>query len=130
MEIKIKFKNTSNLKNNYAEVKLWSYSEEKFAKTGLQFCGLIMGDHSKCGINTMFNSGTVVGVFSNIFDSGFPPKFIPSFSWGGSKGFVDFKLEKAIELAQIVMKRRGVSLSNFEQELISKLFEITAEFRK
>ncbi|MDD2822415.1 MAG: GlmU family protein, partial [Flavobacterium sp.] len=74
--------NNSNLKNNYEEVKLWSYETEGFAKTGLQFCGLMMGDHSKCGINTMFNTGTVVGVSANIFGSGFPRNFVPSFSWG------------------------------------------------
>ena len=83
--------NTSNLKNNYAEVKLWNYKTEKFKKTGTQFCGLIMADHSKCGINTMFNTGTVVGVSANIFGSGFPRNIIPSFSWGGNSGFTTYK---------------------------------------
>jgi UDP-N-acetylglucosamine diphosphorylase/glucosamine-1-phosphate N-acetyltransferase len=86
--------NNSNLKNNYDDVKIWNYGSESFLQTGLQFCGLIMGDHSKCGINTMFNTGTVVGVGANIFGSGFPRNFIPSFSWGGSSGFIIHKLEK------------------------------------
>jgi len=88
--------NNSNLKNNYEEVKLWSYREERFVKTGLQFCGLIMGDHSKCGINTMFNTGTVVGISANIFGDGFPRNYIPSFSWGGAAGMVDYVIDKAL----------------------------------
>src|SRR5690606_21423536 len=87
--------NNSNLKNNYAEVRLWDYETESFARTGLQFCGLMMGDHSKCGINTMFNTGTVIGVSANIFGSGYPRNFIPSFSWGGSAGMTTFKTAKA-----------------------------------
>ncbi len=98
--------NNSNLKNNYAEVKLWSYQTERFAKTGLQFCGLMMGDHSKCGINTMFNTGTVIGVSANIFGSGFPRNFVPSFSWGGASGFTEYKTNKVFEVAEVVMKRR------------------------
>ncbi|HEU0135855.1 MAG TPA: GlmU family protein, partial [Flavobacterium sp.] len=100
--------NNSNLKNNYEEVKLWSYEKEGFAKTGLQFCGLMMGDHSKCGINTMFNTGTVVGVSTNIFGSGFPRNFIPSFSWGGAAGFSTYINKKAFETARLVMSRRNV----------------------
>ena len=100
--------NTSNLKNNYSEVKLWSYENNKFEKTGLQFCGLMMGDHSKCGINTMFNTGTVVGVSSNIFGSGFPRNYVPSFSWGGANGFTTYNLEKVFEVAEKVMKRRNI----------------------
>src|SRR5690606_37642860 len=95
--------NNSNLKNNYAEVRLWDYETENFARTGLQFCGLMMGDHSKCGINTMFNTGTVVGVSANIFGSGFPRNFVPSFSWGGSGGFTTYKTDKAFEVAKVVM---------------------------
>ncbi|HLV40225.1 GlmU family protein, partial [Xanthomarina sp.] len=99
--------NNSNLKNNYAEVRLWDYETESFARTGLQFCGLMMGDHSKCGINTMFNTGTVIGVNANIFGSGFPRNFVPSFSWGGSSGFTTYLTKKAFEVAQVVMSRRG-----------------------
>lgn len=103
--------NNSNLKNNYAEVKLWNYAENKFVKTGSQFCGLIMGDHSKCGINTMFNTGTVVGVSCNIFGAGFPRNFIPSFSWGGAGGFMDYSIDKALETAELVMQRRNIELT-------------------
>ncbi|MFP4047878.1 MAG: GlmU family protein, partial [Bacteroidales bacterium] len=107
--------NNSNLKNNYANVKLWSYPEERFINTGMQFCGLIMGDHSKCGINTMFNTGTVVGVNTNIFGEGFPRNFIPSFSWGGTKGFKVYKIEKAFEVAEKVMQRRKKCLDDKEK---------------
>src|SRR5690606_30450383 len=107
--------NNSNLKNNYAEVRLWDYQTERFARTGLQFCGLMMGDHSKCGINTMFNTGTVVGVSSNIFGSGFPRNFIPSFSWGGSAGFTTYTIPKAFETAEIVMSRRHVELTEADK---------------
>lgn len=122
--------NTSNLKNNYAEVKLWSYETQRFAKTGLQFCGLIMGDHSKCGINTMFNTGTVVGVCSNIYGSGFPRNFVSSFSWGGASGVVTHKLDKVFEVAQIVMARRSVVLSDHDREILTAIFENTDQFRK
>ena len=121
--------NNSNLKNNYAEVKMWNYGQKRFIKTGLQFCGLIMGDHSKCGINTMFNTGTVVGVNANIFGSGFPRNFIPSFSWGGSQGFTEYKLEKAFEVAEKVMMRRNKTLDNTEKDILSHIFEITREYR-
>ncbi len=121
--------NNSNLKNNYDEVKMWNYREEKFIKTGLQFCGLIMADHSKCGINTMFNTGTVVGVNSNIFGSGFPRNFIPSFSWGGAQGFTEYKLEKAFEVAEKVMARRDVEFDNTEKEILSAVFETTKKYR-
>ena len=102
--------NNSNLKNNYAEVKLWNYEMERFKKTGLQFCGLIMGDHSKCGINTMFNTGTVIGVSANIFGSGFPRNFIPSFSWGGASGFQVYKLPKYLKLLQKYLKEENLTL--------------------
>jgi UDP-N-acetylglucosamine diphosphorylase/glucosamine-1-phosphate N-acetyltransferase len=121
--------NNSNLKNNYAPVKLWSYRKKGFVNTGLQFCGLIMGDHSKCGINTMFNTGTVVGVSSNIFGDGFPRNFIPSFSWGGAAGFSVYKIEKAFETAQIMMSRRELSLTDIDKDILRKVFELTAEFR-
>ncbi len=96
--------NNSNLKNNYAEVKLWNYPREKFVPTGLQFCGMIMGDHSKCGINTMFNTGTVVGVNANIFGAGYPRNFIPSFSWGGPQGLTVYSLDKSFETISKVLQ--------------------------
>ncbi|MFH2141141.1 MAG: GlmU family protein [Bacteroidota bacterium] len=122
--------NNSNLKNNYAEVKLWDYNTKRFKKTGLQFCGLIMADHSKCAINTMFNTGTVVGVSSNIFGSGFPRNFIPDFSWGGAQGFTSFDLKKVFEIAEIVMARRSVPFTDIEKEILVHIFEITEEYRK
>ena len=122
--------NNSNLKNNYEEVKLWSYETENFAKTGLQFCGLMMGDHSKCGINTMFNTGTVVGVSTNIFGSGFPRNFVPSFSWGGASGFSTYITKKAFETAKIVMARRNVVFDETEARILEHIFEITKKFRK
>src|ERR1019366_2975516 len=109
--------NNSNLKNNYAEVKLWSYEKEKFVNTGLTFCGLIMGDHSKCGINTMFNTGTVVGVNANIFGAGFQRNFVPSFSWGGAAGFSVYKIKDALEVAAPVCERRGLIFDETEQEI-------------
>ncbi|WP_327018413.1 GlmU family protein [Croceibacter atlanticus] len=122
--------NNSNLKNNYAEVRLWSYETEGFAKTGLQFCGLMMGDHSKCGINTMFNTGTVVGVSSNIFGAGFPRNFVPSFSWGGSAGTQTYLTKKAFEVAEIVMKRREIEFSDDDKAILEHVFEETAKFRR
>ena len=122
--------NNSNLKNNYAEVRLWDYESEGFAKTGLQFCGLMMGDHSKCGINTMFNTGTVVGVSSNIFGSGFPRNFIPSFSWGGSAGMTTYKTSKAFEVAEIVMKRRGIEFTEDDKEILEQVFEESKKWRR
>ena len=122
--------NNSNLKNNYEEVKLWSYETENFAKTGLQFCGLMMGDHSKCGINTMFNTGTVVGVSTNIFGSGFPRNFVPSFSWGGASGFSTYLTKKAFETTRIVMARRGIEFDDKEQYILEHVFEETKKWRK
>lgn len=122
--------NNSNLKNNYEEVKLWSYETEGFAKTGLQFCGLMMGDHSKCGINTMFNTGTVVGVSTNIFGSGFPRNFVPSFSWGGAAGFTTYITKKAFETARIVMSRRNVEFDEKEARILEHVFEQTKKWRK
>jgi UDP-N-acetylglucosamine diphosphorylase/glucosamine-1-phosphate N-acetyltransferase len=121
--------NTSNLKNNYAEVKLWSYETGRFAKTGLQFCGLMMGDHSKCGINTMFNTGTLVGVSANIYGSGYPRNFVPSFSWGGASGFTTYQMRKVVEVANAVMKRRNTSLSVGDQNILEAVFELTKEYR-
>jgi UDP-N-acetylglucosamine diphosphorylase/glucosamine-1-phosphate N-acetyltransferase len=122
--------NNSNLKNNYEEVKLWSYETENFAKTGLQFCGLMMGDHSKCGINTMFNTGTVVGVSANIFGSGFPRNFVPSFSWGGASGFTTYLTKKAFETAKLVMARRNIDFDEKEARILETVFELTKKWRK
>ena len=122
--------NNSNLKNNYEEVKLWSYETEGFEKTGLQFCGLMMGDHSKCGINTMFNTGTVVGVSTNIFGSGFPRNFVPSFSWGGASGFSTYITKKAFETARIAMARRHVDFDEQEAKILEHVFEETKKWRK
>ncbi len=122
--------NNSNLKNNYEEVKLWSYETENFAKTGLQFCGLMMGDHSKCGINTMFNTGTVVGVSSNIFGSGFPRNFVPSFSWGGASGFTTYLTSKAFQTAKIVMSRRHIEFTEEDARILEHVFEATKKYRK
>ena len=122
--------NNSNLKNNYAEVRLWDYNTEGFARTGLQFCGLMMGDHSKCGINTMFNTGTVVGVSANIFGSGFPRNFVPSFSWGGSKGFVTYKTNKAFEVAKVVMARRKEEFTANDIAILEHVFEETKQYRR
>lgn len=122
--------NNSNLKNNYEEVKLWSYETEGFAKTGLQFCGLMMGDHSKCGINTMFNTGTVVGVSANIFGSGFPRNFVPSFSWGGAAGFTTYVTKKAFETARLVMGRRNIDFDEIESGILEHIFEETKKWRK
>jgi UDP-N-acetylglucosamine diphosphorylase/glucosamine-1-phosphate N-acetyltransferase len=122
--------NNSNLKNNYEEVKLWSYETEGFAKTGLQFCGLMMGDHSKCGINTMFNTGTVVGVSANVFGTGFPRNFIPSFSWGGAAGFTTYLTKKAFETARIVLSRRNMEFDEKEAAILEHVFEETRKWRK
>ncbi len=121
--------NSSNLKNNYDEVKLWNYSTARFEKTGKQFCGLIMGDHSKCGINTMFNTGTVVGVGANIFGSGFPRNFIPSFAWGGAHGFSSFQLKKFFQTAEAMMKRRDKFLTSEEKEIVNFVFKESSQFR-
>ena len=122
--------NNSNLKNNYEEVKLWSYETEGFAKTGLQFCGLMMGDHSKCGINTMFNTGTVIGVSTNIFGSGFPRNFVPSFSWGGAAGLTTYITKKAFETARIVMSRRHIEFTEEDAAILEHVFEETKKWRK
>ncbi len=122
--------NNSNLKNNYAEVRLWSYRDERYVPTGLQFCGLIMGDHSKCGINTMFNTGTVVGVNSNIYGAGFPRNFVPSFAWGSAAGMKEYKTNKAYEVAEVVMKRRGLVFDEQEKDILNKVFELSSKHRR
>lgn len=121
--------NCSNLKNNYDEIKIWDDHTNKSIKTGLQFCGLLMGDHSKCGINTMFNTGTVVGVSCNIYGGNFPEKFIPSFCWGGSEGLVTYDFNRAIDTAGRMMIRRNKSLSEAEIEMYRFIFEQTAAQR-
>ena len=121
--------NTSNLKNTYEEVKLWDYTKNSFAKTGLQFLGLIMGDHSKCGINTMFNTGTVVGVSANIFGAGFPRNFIPSYSWGGPQGYETYDIKKAFYTAERVLARKNLTLSGDDRDILKHIFDITAQYR-
>jgi len=122
--------NNSNLKNNYAEVGLWDYEKESLRKTGLQFCGLIMADHAKCGINTMFNTGTVAGVSANIFGAGFPPNFIPDFAWGGADGFDVYNLNKMLETAIKVYERRDMILDDAEKAILTHIFEETKQYRR
>ena len=122
--------NNSNLKNNYSEVRLWSYPEERFVKTGKQFVGLIMGDHSKCAINTMFNTGTVVGVAANVFGAGFPRNFIPDFSWGGPDSpYRTYKFVEACETAALVMARRNIQFTELEKAIFYHIYDLTARFR-
>jgi len=122
--------NNSNLKNNYAKVRLWNYDTEKFEQTGLQFCGLMMGDHSKTAINTMFNTGTVIGVNCNIYVPGFPRNFVPSFSWGGASGLTIYQPQKAFEAAKVMMARRGVEFNEMDAKILNHVFEETKRWRK
>jgi UDP-N-acetylglucosamine diphosphorylase/glucosamine-1-phosphate N-acetyltransferase len=122
--------NNSNLKNNYVQVKVWNYGKERFIDSGLQFCGLIMGDHSKTAIGTMFNTGTVVGVNANIFGAGFPRNFVPSFSLGGPGGFTTFGISKAFEVAREVMSRRHLQLSDADEQILKNVFELTKKYRR
>lgn len=122
--------NNSNLKNNYGNVKLYNYAQQKMVDTGLQFCGLTMGDHSKCGINTMFNTGTVVGVGANIFGGGFPPTHIASFSWGGAEGMEEYKFDKMVETANRVYARRSLTMSTEEKQILQTVFDRTKKDRK
>ena len=121
--------NNSNLKNNYGNVKVYNYTQQKMVDTGLQFCGLTMSDHSKCGINTMFNTGTVVGVGANIFGGGFPPTHIPSFSWGGAEGMEEYQFNKMIETANRVYARRSISMSADEKQILQTVFDKTKKDR-
>lgn len=114
--------NSSNLKNNYASVKLWSYKSKRFEDTGLQFCGLIMGDHAKTAINTQLNTGTIVGIAANIFKPNFPPNLVENFSWGGMKCDEKFKLEKAYEVSAKVMERRKVTLTDEDKNILKYIF--------
>lgn len=122
--------NNSNLKNNYSGVEVFNYREGKPVETGLTFCGLMMGDHSKSGINTMFNTGTVVGVSANVFGADFPPKFIPSFSWGGNRWLLTFSLDKSLEVAERVMQRRGIKLEEADRKILETVFEREKKYRK
>lgn len=123
--------NNSNLKNNYAEVKLWDYSTQTMRPTGLQFCGLILADHAKSGINTMFNTGTVVGVNANVFGGGYPPNFIPDFSWGGADGFEEYAFDKMMETTQRVFDRRvHRSFNEAEKAILKKVYELTKPYRR
>ena len=121
--------NNSNLKNNYAEVKLWNYRAGRFVSTGEQFCGLFMGDHSKCGINTMFNTGTVVGVSCNVFGADFPRKFIPCFSWGGYHGFEEYRFDKAMDTARRVMARRHIELTQADLQILKEVYTRSSKYR-
>lgn len=121
--------NNSNLKNNYAKVRIWNYATESFDQTGLQFCGLMMGDHSKTAINTMFNTGTVIGVNCNIYVPGFPRNFVPSFSWGGASGFTEYLPKRAFEAAKVMMARRGVEFNEVEASILEHVFELTKKWR-
>ncbi len=116
--------NCSNLKNNYDEIKIWDEAENKSVKTGLIFCGLMMGDHSKCGINTMFNTGTVAGVSCNIFGGGFPEKYIRSFTWGGNEGVTNYNFDRAMETAGKMMARRNHQISQKEIAMYRYIYDL------
>ncbi|MES2063254.1 MAG: putative sugar nucleotidyl transferase [Bacteroidota bacterium] len=123
--------NNSNLKNNYGEVKLWDYPSQSMRNTGLLFCGLIMADHAKCGINTMFNTGTVVGVSANVFGGGYPPNYIPDFSWGGADGFVEYGFDKMMETADKAIARRPHrKFDDAEKAILTEVYKLTKPFRK
>lgn len=117
--------NSSNLKNNYSSVEVYNYTEKKAIATGQQFCGLIMGDHSKCGINTMFNTGTVVGVSANIVGADFPKKHIPSFSWSIGDKLRTYDIEKSIETAKIVYARRGILWSERDESVLRHIYTVS-----
>jgi UDP-N-acetylglucosamine diphosphorylase/glucosamine-1-phosphate N-acetyltransferase len=121
--------NNSNLKNTYDAVDIWDYAQGRYRSTGLQFCGLFMGDHAKTGINTMLNTGTVVGVAANVFGGGFPPKFIPDFSWGGAEGLTTHRLDKALQTAKAVMARRNTPLTEAAAQLLQAVFQQTKAYR-
>lgn len=120
---------TSNLKNNYSTVRMWDYSTCTMRDSGLQFLGLVMGDHSKAGIQTMFNTGTIVGVSSNIFGEGFPPKFVPSFTWGGASGLITHRLDEALSTASKVMARRDIEFTSIDENILRKVFELSVMYR-
>jgi UDP-N-acetylglucosamine diphosphorylase/glucosamine-1-phosphate N-acetyltransferase len=119
--------NTSNLKNSYEEVKLWNFADRTFVETGLQFCGLIMGDHAKCGINVMFNTGTVVGVGTNIFGHGYQRNYVPGFLWGGNAGFRPYDFHKFLDTARRVTERRHVEISAIDEEILDTVYQLIKE---
>ncbi|MCK9399578.1 MAG: GlmU family protein [Bacteroidales bacterium] len=119
--------NTSNLKNTYDNIKLWNYADETFVETGLQFCGLIMGDHSKCGINTMFNTGTVVGINTNIFGAGYQRNFVPSFIWGGAGGYKAYHIDRAVSVAKKVYERRNLEFNQIEEDILRDIYNLTKD---
>jgi UDP-N-acetylglucosamine diphosphorylase/glucosamine-1-phosphate N-acetyltransferase len=122
--------NNSNLKNNYGDVKLWDYPTQSMRNTGLLFCGLIMADHAKCGINTMFNTGTVVGVSANVFGGGYPPNYIPDFSWGGADGFEEYAYDKMMQTAERAIGRRPHrKFDDAEKAILTEVYELTRPFR-
>jgi UDP-N-acetylglucosamine diphosphorylase/glucosamine-1-phosphate N-acetyltransferase len=121
--------NTSNLKNSYENVRLWDYQEESFVKTELQFCGTFMGDHSKCGINTMFNTGTVVGVGAQVFGAGFMRNFIPSFSWGSVAGFSVHSIDKSLDIAKRVYARRNLEFTKTDENILRHVYDLTLSYR-
>ena len=122
--------NASNLKNTYEEVRLWSIEKNTFVPTGQTFCGTIMGDHSKCGINTMFNTGTVIGVSSNIFGHGYQRNYVPSFAWGGPSGMKTFEPDKAIEVAEKMEARRGIEMSDIDKRILLHVYRSTLKNKK
>jgi UDP-N-acetylglucosamine diphosphorylase/glucosamine-1-phosphate N-acetyltransferase len=123
--------NNSNLKNNYSEVRLWDYTSERFERSGMQFMGLVMGDHAKCGINTMLNTGTVIGVFANVFGSGYQKNFIPDFAWGGPDSPQrTYKFSDACETAALVMARRNVEFTEYDKAILYHVYDQTAKFRR
>ncbi|MGB2341282.1 MAG: putative sugar nucleotidyl transferase [Flavobacteriaceae bacterium] len=120
----------SNLKNNYSKVRIWNYTSKNFAKSELQFCGLLMGDYSRCGIHSMFNTATVIGVNANVFGTGFPRTFIPSFSYGGAQGFKTYAFSKAMEANRMMMDRKGKQLSELDLEILKDVFEQSSVWRR
>ncbi len=122
--------NASNLKNTYEQVRLWSIEKNTFIPTGQTFCGTIMGDHSKCGINTMFNTGTVIGVSSNIYGHGYQRNFIPSFVWGGTSGLKVYDADKAIEVAEKMAERRGIQMSDVDKRILLHVYRSTLKNKK
>jgi len=119
--------NNSDLQNNYGSIKV--QVNGRHIDSGKQFVGLMMGDHSKTAINTMFNTGTVVGFSSNVYGAGFPPKFISSFGWGGSESMKEYKLSKAIETAKAVFARRDKEFKKEDEEMFETIFNLTQEDR-
>ncbi len=120
----------SNLKNNYSTVKMWDYISGSMRDSGLQYLGLVMGDHSKAGINSMFNTGTIVGVAANIFGAGYPPKFVPSFTWGGAAELITHRLDDALQTARKVVARRDITLTSEDEDILRHVFELSERYRK